>query len=723
MDLSTVEENLNDSDDKSEEEEELGAATNMDLQLSVDRGLAVMETVAAETPEKVESRTGAEKSLPLVPQKETERTSSPLTSSSTQASQQLKSSMMTDDILRKHKKHVFILTSSGKPVFSRYGCENEFSDIFGVFQVLINMAQQRCNTGTTFQNQQEIGLRCLTAGDLCIYFHVEGEVYYVLVTRTGESPRSCMRQMRQLHLQLLSLLPNVGDILARCPSYDLRRLISSADVGVIQQLIRSNSHEECYLFRCLSAAPLSVARRRMLETLLARHHGSSFINEYNADKHVDTMSAASSSSSSSSVLAAKHHLFSFFLFRGRIVCAVGPANSDAFLHIDDALLLLNFVRCLAHSQEGEIWAPICLPRYNNTGYLWCYCTNMSVMARESRHARDRSASFDSTSHLATSQHEQQNPEVADVDANNSSHETPADYTKSEGLLLVYIAVNQGIFSFLAEQSYQIARRLIPVISLLEEELSRRENVPLSLVSANSRAAALQHQKMSQLMVMARQLKQQQEQGQQQQQQQQSEGFNVEDTIPPSFSTSTTDWNYTTSMSFIHEDGLQWFAVIFRGQRSGEGSARIVYSEPSSAMRFSAQERKRQLRLVVRRRDQLAHHSQLSEPLLLLHTEGVNILVMWPTPTLVASIMQQFCSTVSNSNNKSSSSYQVSEHNTTVPVTLNEAMSACNRVRELMLIFLPDVPKQQMLRCAMRVMIKLVACEAELSFQQVRGGGR
>ncbi|KAH9599040.1 Vacuolar fusion protein Mon1 [Trypanosoma melophagium] len=728
MDLSTVDDNLNGSNNESEEEEEVGVATNMHLRLSANRGLVVRETESSETSKEVESSKIEKKLSYSVPQKETEGTPSSLKSSPTHNPQPLQSSsMMTGDILRNHKKHVFILTSSGKPVFTRYGCENEFTDIFGVFQVLINMAQQRFNSGTTLKHQQGNGLRCVTAGDLCIYFHVEGELYYVLVTRTGESPRSCMRQMRQLHLQLLSLLPNVGDILTRCPSYDLRRLISSADIGVLQQLIRRNSNEECYLFRCLSAAPLSVARRRMLERLLASHHGSSFTNEYNTDRHVDT-------------IAAEHHIFSFFVFRGRIVCAVGPANSDAFLHIDDALLLLNFVRCLAHSQEGEIWAPICLPRYNSTGYLWCYCTNMSVMARESQHTREGSASVDAADRLVTRQSHQeigvdvesrdeetqtqsQSLGVCAVDISNSFNETPAAYTKSEGLLLVHVAVSQGIFTFLAEQSYQMARGLISVISSLEEELSLRENIPLSLVSANTRAAALQHQKMSQLLEMAGRLKKQKDQ-EQENEQKQSERVNVEDTNLPSFSTSTTGWNYTTSMSFIHEDGLQWFAMIFRGQTGSEGSSRIVYSEPSSAMRFSVQERKRQLRLVVRRRDQLAHHSQLPEPLLLLHTEGVNVVVMWPTPTLVASIMQQFCTTSNNcNNNSSSSSRQTRDYDTTVPVSLNGAIAACNSVRELMLIFLPDVPKQKMLRCAMRVMVKLVDYEGELSFQQVRGGRR
>jgi hypothetical protein len=39
---------------------------------------------------------------------------------------------------RAHKKHVFILSSSGKPVYSRYGDEDHHSSLLGLVQAFLS---------------------------------------------------------------------------------------------------------------------------------------------------------------------------------------------------------------------------------------------------------------------------------------------------------------------------------------------------------------------------------------------------------------------------------------------------------------------------------------------------------------------------------------------------------------------------------------------------------
>jgi hypothetical protein len=45
------------------------------------------------------------------------------------------------DAWRKHKKHFFILSSAGKPIYSRYGDENQLSSFTGVIQAIISFYQ------------------------------------------------------------------------------------------------------------------------------------------------------------------------------------------------------------------------------------------------------------------------------------------------------------------------------------------------------------------------------------------------------------------------------------------------------------------------------------------------------------------------------------------------------------------------------------------------------
>ena len=42
---------------------------------------------------------------------------------------------------REVKKHIFILSSSGKPIFSRYGDEQEMVTTFGLLQAVVSIVQ------------------------------------------------------------------------------------------------------------------------------------------------------------------------------------------------------------------------------------------------------------------------------------------------------------------------------------------------------------------------------------------------------------------------------------------------------------------------------------------------------------------------------------------------------------------------------------------------------
>ncbi len=42
---------------------------------------------------------------------------------------------------RKVKKHIFILSSSGKPIFTRYGDEQEMVTTFGLLQAVVSIVE------------------------------------------------------------------------------------------------------------------------------------------------------------------------------------------------------------------------------------------------------------------------------------------------------------------------------------------------------------------------------------------------------------------------------------------------------------------------------------------------------------------------------------------------------------------------------------------------------
>jgi hypothetical protein len=75
-----------------------------------------------------------------------------------------------------HRKHFFILSSAGKPIYARYGDESRISSYMGVIQALIS-----------FFADNEDSLRCINAGQHKFVFLIKSPLYLVAVSRTGES--------------------------------------------------------------------------------------------------------------------------------------------------------------------------------------------------------------------------------------------------------------------------------------------------------------------------------------------------------------------------------------------------------------------------------------------------------------------------------------------------------------------------------------------------------
>lgn len=74
--------------------------------------------------------------------------SSPLLEAGTQESPALMSHRdedVTADSWRQHRKHVFVLSEAGKPIYSRYGSEEALSSTMGVMMALVSFVQSGDN--------------------------------------------------------------------------------------------------------------------------------------------------------------------------------------------------------------------------------------------------------------------------------------------------------------------------------------------------------------------------------------------------------------------------------------------------------------------------------------------------------------------------------------------------------------------------------------------------
>jgi hypothetical protein len=330
---------------------------------------------------------------------------------------------LDDDLWKTRRKHVFVLSSAGKPIFTRYGDESDFSELFGILQVLISMAQTSSIRGSAHD-----ALRRVTCGPgFSMHFFIQEELYFVMVTRTEESPRSCVRQLKLLYHQLQSVLPTINSVLRKNPGYDIRRIFSDRDAAVMRQLIKRMSIEPVYLLRAQQAAGMSPEARRELGKVLLRTYRP-------GDPGED-----------------RQHVFSFLAYHGKILATASLERQDK-VHVEDVLLLMNFVSSLCASQAGEIWAPFCMPRFNDSGYLWCYVMNLSEAART----------------------------AANIPLDTSE---TSPYARGSGVLLIQLATSQESFSLLSDTAHDVCSLLgLNRIEQLEKTVERDTEFPIQAVA-------------------------------------------------------------------------------------------------------------------------------------------------------------------------------------------------------------------------------------------------
>jgi hypothetical protein len=130
----------------------------------------------------------------------------------------------TDDIRlaiwKSKMKHYMILSSAGKPIYSRHGDLSLINSYMGVVQTIISFYEGAKNPLLGF-----------TAGNARFVIAIEGPLYFVAVSRLGESDAQLRSQLEALYMQILSTLtlPTLKNIFVHRPSTDLRKPLEGTE--------------------------------------------------------------------------------------------------------------------------------------------------------------------------------------------------------------------------------------------------------------------------------------------------------------------------------------------------------------------------------------------------------------------------------------------------------------------------------------------------------------
>ncbi|EMD00023.1 hypothetical protein BAUCODRAFT_62876, partial [Baudoinia panamericana UAMH 10762] len=235
-------------------------------------------------------------------------------------------------------KHFFVLSASGKPIYSRHGDDQVISHYIGVAQTLIS-----------FYQGADDPLRAFTAGDARFVMLAKGPLNLIAVSRLGESDAQLRTQLESLYMQILSTLtlPSMEKMFSQRPSTDLRRPLQGTDIlldGLADGFTRGSPSTLLSALECLRLR--KTHRRSVNDTLLK--------------------------------VRSPHLLYGLIVAAGRLVSVVRPKKHS--LHPGDLHLIFNmlFEAGSVKAGGGENWIPICLPGFNNTGYLYMYVSFFST---------------------------------------------------------------------------------------------------------------------------------------------------------------------------------------------------------------------------------------------------------------------------------------------------------------------------------------------------------
>lgn len=249
-----------------------------------------------------------------------------------------------------------ILSTAGKPIYSRHGDQNLINGYIGIVQTLIS-----------FYEGAKDPLLGFTAGKTRFVIAANGPLYLVAISKLGESDAQLRAQLEALYMQILSTLtlPTLTHLFANRPNTDLRRPLEGTEMLISSLADTFTKGSPSALLSALECLKIRKSQRQVINNTLLK-------------ARTDKL------------------LYGLIVAGGRLVSVVRPKRHS--LHPSDLQLIFNmlFEAGSVKAGGGENWIPLCLPGFNNRGYLYMYVSFLSALDN-SDGSEDRPSTASSTS--------------------------------------------------------------------------------------------------------------------------------------------------------------------------------------------------------------------------------------------------------------------------------------------------------------------------------------
>lgn len=241
------------------------------------------------------------------------------------------------------RKHYLIFSAAGKPIWTRHGDGGLISTYVGVIQTIISFFEDAKDPLQTF-----------TAGDTKFVVLTKGPLYLVAISQLLETETQLKLQLEAFYMQILSTLtfPSLTHLFSLRPSTDLKRPLQGTE-NLLSTLADSfTKGSPSTLLSALECLKIRKAHRQTINNALLKTKVSSL-------------------------------LYGLVVAGGRLVSVVRPKKHS--LHPGDLQLLFNMIFEAegVKAGGGESWIPVCLPGFNNSGYLYMYVSFLDLRDKTS----------------------------------------------------------------------------------------------------------------------------------------------------------------------------------------------------------------------------------------------------------------------------------------------------------------------------------------------------
>ena len=252
------------------------------------------------------------------------------------------------------KNNVIVMSEAGKPIYSRHGSEEAIARQCGLFQAI-----RTAINGNTAIDLGEI--HSLHSGKLCIVFMTIQSITLVSISRIDEeglveTETFARLQLEYIFAQLIfTLTEQIQTIFISNPGFDLRTMLTSSD-GLIQGILDESGPDG-------NAGQFLVAG---VQSLFPVSHNL-------RDQASRTLQSIGNKT--------ENTFFALLVVGNKLLSLVQPGFRPHQLRVSDLHLLLNFIAKQPGLFSSELWIPMCLPRFNSSGFLYAYTNCLDVKSK------------------------------------------------------------------------------------------------------------------------------------------------------------------------------------------------------------------------------------------------------------------------------------------------------------------------------------------------------